>query len=283
MSQTLVLKFGGTSLGTPNRLRRAALRVRRHRREGRAVVVVVSAPGSTTDRITRWLDTSAPAAARERASGREHDRALATGEDLAAALLAAALGSVDVPALSLRGGEAGIEATGEHRAGELHRVCGEKLRTLLDAGTVPVVAGFQAVRADGETVTLGRGASDLTAVAIAGALAAECHIVTDVDGIYNADPQTTPDARRFDRMTHAALVSLAQRGGRVVHADAACHAARRGVPLRVYHFRSRLNQPPATLVSGPPARQVNSARHVACAPVPPGVAPAALPKVERSA
>jgi homoserine dehydrogenase len=257
----LVLKFGGTSLATPRRMRNAARRVRHHLRAGRRVVVVVSASGSATDSILRWhamtarVGAAAPskrprpapaahnaeAAPTDPAGARERDRALASGEDRAAALLAATLASLGVPAISLRGGEAGLAASGAHGNGALHSVHTAGLRALLSAGVVPVVAGFQATREDGETVTLGRGASDLTAVALAAALdGAECHIVTDVDGVYEADPRTRPDARRHDHLSHEALVRIVEGGARVVHPEAARHARAHGVPLRIHHFR----QPP---------------------------------------
>jgi aspartate kinase len=219
----IVLKFGGTSLGTLRRIRRAALRIRHHRRAGRGVVVVASAAGHATARILASLDElGAPGAASAAVVARERDRALATGEDRTSALLAAALGALGVPALSLRGGEAGVYGYGAHGAGELQRVRVERLCTLLAAGVVPVVAGFQAKREDGETLTLGRGASDLTAVAIAAALDAdECHIVTDVDGVYDADPRFVPDARLHNVLTHDALVRIVENGACVVHVGAA--------------------------------------------------------------
>jgi aspartate kinase len=241
-----VIKFGGTSLGTAARVRTAARRVRRLRELGRRPVVVVSATGHTTDRIldrlTDVTDGHLGGAARE------CDRALASGEELSAALVAAALNALDVPAVSLRGGEAGIRASGGFGAGVPESLDPAPLTHLLERGLVPVVAGFQGRRPDGETVTLGRGGSDISAVFLAAALGAECHIVTDVDGVYTADPRHDPAARRYDTLSHAELVGITGAGAEVVHPDAAERAARAGIELRVYSFRAPLGGGRGTLV-----------------------------------
>jgi aspartate kinase len=241
----IVIKFGGTSLGSPARIRRAARRVAAHVRRGRAAVVVVSAMGSATDRIVRLLS----AVSGGRPDGREADRALATGEDLSAALLAAALAGLGVDARSLRGGEAGIWAQGGFCGGHVEDVDPAPVRRLLAAGTVPVVSGFQGARDDGETVTLGRGGSDTSAVALAAALGVECHIVTDVPAVYDRDPRAHADARRIGEIDPLALVVLAEGGARVVHPTAARLALERGVPLRVYHHRAPLSGRGGTTVS----------------------------------
>lgn len=280
MRETIVLKFGGTSVGSAARVRIAARRVRAHVRRGRRVVVVVSAAGQATDRILAGLGrigalaapgwttaiaspgaqaTSAasasslgdappapgtpPVAMRVGAgigAAREIDRALATGEDRSAAMLAAALCGLGTRARSLRGGEAGVLVEGDFGAGRIVAVDTEPIRRLLERGVVPVVSGFQGVRADGETLTLGRGGSDTSAVAIAEALGAECHIVTDVDAVYDRDPRLDPDARPYETLDYASLVALVDAGAKVVHPAAARIAARSGVPLRVYHFRAPL-------------------------------------------
>ncbi len=245
--RALVLKFGGTSVGTPARIRGAARRVAAHVRSGRRTVVVVSAMGHATDRIVRLLSG---VAAHGRPHPREADRALATGEDLSAALFAAALTSLGVPARSLRGGEAGVRAEGGFCGGRIARVDPAPLAALLDAGVVPVVSGFQAVRDDGETVTLGRGGSDTSAVALAAALGpAECHIVTDVPAVFDRDPNLDAGARRIEEMDHLALVRLAESGAQVVHAEAARRALAHGVPLRVYGYRAPLSGRGGTVVA----------------------------------
>ena len=244
----LVLKFGGTSLGTPARMRRAARRVAAHVLRGRAVTAVVSATGHTTDRIVAWMEALGPGPDEHL---READRALATGEDLAASLFAAALWREGVRAVSLRGGEAVVVAEGSFGAGRIREVHPGRLRALLAAGVVPVVAGFQGVRRDGETVTLGRGGSDTSAVAIAAALGAACHIVTDVEAVHACDPRQDAGAPAFPHLTHAALVALAEAGARVVHPAAARLAQTMDVPLRVYSFRAPLRKPAGTRVHTP--------------------------------
>jgi len=240
----VVIKFGGTSLGTAARIRTAARRVRTLVRTGVCPVVVVSAAGQATDRVLRRLEAVGGPAA-----GRETDRALATGEDLSAALLAAALQGLGLPAVSLRGGEAGIDAEGEFGAGRPVALRPGPLRSLAAAGTVAVVSGFQGGRADGETVTLGRGGSDLTAVFLAARLgAAECLIVTDVDGVYSADPRRDATATWLPSLSHAALVELTGSGAVVVHAGAARLAAEARVPLRVLHHAAPLGRPVGTVI-----------------------------------
>lgn len=238
-AETLVVKFGGTSLGTPERIRRAARRVAALVASGRRVVAVVSAMGHTTDHILETL--GALEAGRTAAAAREVDRALATGEDLSAALLAAALHTLGVPARSLRGGEAGVRADGAFGAARVSRVDARRLRALLSRGVVPVVSGFQGERSDREVATLGHGGSDTSAVAIAAALSTPCHIVTDVDAVYDRDPRRHADARPLPRLSHGELLDLARSGAQVVAADAARLAAERGVPLRVLGYGAAPN------------------------------------------
>jgi aspartate kinase len=244
--EPIVIKFGGTSLGSPARIRRAARRVVAHVRRGRQMVVVVSAMGGATDRIVRLLS----AVSGGRPDGREADRALATGEDLSAALLATALANLGVDARSLRGGEAGVWAEGGFCGGHVEDVDPAPVRRLLASGIVPVVSGFQGARDDGETITLGRGGSDTSAVALAAALGCvECHIVTDVAAVFDRDPRAHADARRIARIDPLALVVLAEGGARIVHPTAARLALEHGVPLRVYHHRAPLSGRGGTVVS----------------------------------
>lgn len=237
MSRLIVLKFGGTSLATPARVRRAARRVRAHVRAGSRVVTVVSATGDTTDRILRRLHAVAPAVAGH--GSRESDRALATGELLSAALFAAALDAHGVEAASLSGAEAGLSAEGAFGKASLAALDARRIRGLLAHGVVPVVAGFQAARADAETVTIGRSGSDATAVFLAGMLEAEaCHIITDVDAVCDSDPRENPGARRLPQLTHAALVQITESGAEVVQCAAARLAETFGTRLYVYHFNA---------------------------------------------
>lgn len=233
----VVVKFGGTSLQTTARIRRAARRIAARVTAGTPVVAVVSARGHATDRILSDLARLG----RMGGSDRESDRALATGEDLSAAFLAAALTALGLPAVSLRGAEAGIRATGDFGRGRIESVRPRRLLALLDAGVVPVVSGFQGGRDDGETLTLGRGGSDTTAVALASALGpASCEIVTDVPAVCDRDPRRHGRVRRFKVITYSELRRLAESGAKVVHPEAARLAEEFAVPLRVYSFRSPL-------------------------------------------
>lgn len=240
MSDLLVLKFGGTSVATAARVRLAARRIAAHVRRGRRVVVVVSAAGHDTDRILARVDAVRGSHV-DIGAGREVDRALATGEDRSAALLATALWQLGVPARSLRGGEAGIRGAGPFGCGRIEEVVPGPLRQLTSRDVVPVVSGFQAARRDGETITLGRGGSDTSAVAVAAALAAPCHIVTDVSAVHDRDPRTHPDAQPLRHVTHHQLLRLVEGGAQVVHPAAARLALDAGVPLHVYHFRAPLH------------------------------------------
>ena len=209
MSAPLVVKFGGTSLGTPARIRRAAERIAALHRQGRAVVAVVSARGQTTDRILKDLERLG--AENAAAARRETDRVLADGD---------------------------------FGLGRIREVDPERLTRLLSSGIVPVVSGFQGERADHETVTLGRGGSDTSAVAIAAALgSAACDIVTDVDAVYDRDPRRDPEARPFAELTHEELLDLTISGAQVVHPEAARLAQRHAVPLRVYAYSAPVAGP----------------------------------------
>jgi aspartate kinase len=240
-STLIILKFGGASLGTPGRIRRAARRVASFRARGHDVVVVVSAIGETTDRLlalagrVATVDEAHPAGQRER----ELDRILATGEDLSAALLATAITARGRAARSLRGGEAGLIARGDHGRGELLDLALSPILDLLRAQVVPIVSGFQAIRLeDGETVTLGRGTSDLTAVFLAARLgAAECHLVKDVDGVYDVDPNRFGDARRHTSLNYRDLEAIAAES-QIVHAGAAALARESQVHLRIYGYKA---------------------------------------------
>jgi aspartate kinase len=243
---TLVLKFGGASLATGRRVRLAARRIAAHSHRGRRVVAVVSAAGRSTDAILTRAAALSGGVAR---SSRELDRALATGEDRSAALLALALESIHVRARSLRGGEAGLLARGPFGRGRIRCVVPDAILQVLDAGVVPVVSGFQAARQDGEVVTLGRGASDTTAVALAAALGAECHLVKEVAAVYDTDPRTSAGAHRLGRMNHGELVALAAAGAKVVQSEAALLARREGVLLRVYAFDAPLSGRGGTVVT----------------------------------
>lgn len=247
---TIVVKFGGTALGNSSRIRLAAKRIGELRSNGLQPVVVVSATGKTTDRLLRELRSVSRARATP-ASTRETDRALATGEALSAALLAAALSAIGIPAASVSASEAVLVAVGPYGAARLSELRPGRIAELAATGIVPVVAGFQGVRDDGELVTLGRGSSDVTAVFLATALGAdECHIVTDVNGIHEEDPRVAPASPRYPLLSFDGLVDLTGRGAQVVHPLAAASARAGAILLHVYHYRASLTQPAGTMVWG---------------------------------
>jgi aspartate kinase len=251
--RVVVLKFGGTSLGTAARVRRAARRVEAHQRRGQRPVVVVSANGRATDRL---LAKVAAVAGEGAAACRESERALATGEDLSAALLALALAARGISARSLRGCEGGLCASGAWGGGALERPQVGALLELARRGVVPVVSGFQAATAVGETITLGRGGSDTSAVALAAALGAPCHIVTDVDAVYDCDPRVDAGAQPLPELDHDALLALVEGGAQVVAPAAARLASAAGVPLYIYHHTAPFGGKGGTRVRTAPAAAV---------------------------
>lgn len=225
-----VLKFGGTSVGTtPERLRRVAEKAADARAEGCAVVAVVSARGKTTDHL---LEEAQQAGACP--PTREIDQLLATGEVQSAALLAIALNDLGVPAVSLLGSQAGISVIGAHGEGRIEDISTTRLHEILDHHAVAVVAGFQGVNARSDTVTLGRGGSDTSAVALAIALGAErCEIYTDVDGVYTADPRSVPSARTIPLISNNQMAELAFAGARILHSRSVELAGRAEMDIKV--------------------------------------------------
>ncbi|HEX7119783.1 MAG TPA: aspartate kinase [Longimicrobiales bacterium] len=228
----LVLKFGGTSVGTPERIEAVARRVVRERRAGHDLVVVVSAMGDTTDELLALAGRVS--ADPRRNHPRELDMLLTAGERIAMALLAMAIREAGVEAISFTGSQAAILTDATHTGARIVEVRATRVREALEAGRVVIVAGFQGVSPMREVTTLGRGGSDTTAVALAAALEAErCDIYTDVDGVYTADPRRVPTARRIERVDYEEILELAYSGARVLHPRAVEIAARFGVPIRV--------------------------------------------------
>ncbi len=225
----VVLKFGGTSVGTPERIHAVADRITRARQAGDRLVVVVSAMGDTTDDLIELAHKVSKAPPH-----REMDMLLTVGERISMALLSMALSDRGVQALSLTGSQSGIITDGSHRRARIHRILGDRVRAALDAGQVAIVAGFQGVSEKKEITTLGRGGSDTTAVALAAALGAErCDIFTDVDGVFSADPRKVKGARHWPRLPADLMVELAVRGAGVLHPRSVELAAQAGVKLRV--------------------------------------------------
>jgi aspartate kinase len=237
----VVQKFGGTSVADPDRLRAVADHVARTRRRGDEVVVVVSAMGKETDELIRLAEQTS-----DTQPGREMDMLLSAGERKAMALLCMALHDLGVPADSFTGSQAGIVTDTSHTRAKILKVKGDRLRSCLAAGRVPVVAGFQGVSTDNDVTTLGRGGSDTTAVALAAALGADaCEKYSDVPGVFTADPRLVTDARRLSQISFEEMLEIAATGSGVVAFRAVEFARNHGVPI---HVRSSFSWEPGTWV-----------------------------------
>lgn len=210
---TYVMKFGGTSVATPERIQNVAKRVLQEVEVGNKVVVVVSAMGKTTDHLVEMANHVST-----HPSKREMDVLLSTGEQVTTALLTMALHQFDVPAQSFTGWQAGMMTDDVASNARIEQIDCEKITTCLNEGKVAVVAGFQGIDHEGNITTLGRGGSDTTAVAIAAAIQAErCDIYTDVDGVYTSDPRFVPTARKLTELSYDEMLELAHLGAGVLH------------------------------------------------------------------
>ena len=237
----IVQKFGGTSVGSLERIAHVAAKVGSVRERGDDVVVVVSAMSGETDRLIHLAR-----GIQERPDPRELDVLLSTGEQVTIALLAMALRANGCIARSYTGHQVRIRTDSVHTKARIVHIDDQRIRSDLEAGIVVVVAGFQGVDEDGNTTTLGRGGSDTTAVALAAALgASECRIHTDVDGVYTADPRVVQEARRLEALTFEEMLELASLGAKVLQIRAVEFASKYGVPLRVL---SSFEDGPGTLI-----------------------------------
>lgn len=237
----IVQKYGGTSVGSIDRIRNVAARMKRTRDEGNQVVAVVSAMSGVTDGLIRMAKEIS-----EAPSERELDVLLATGEQQSIALVTMALQEAGVEAVSITGRQAGITTTGSHTRGRILNMDPSMMRGFLDAGKTLVVAGFQGVTPDGMIHTLGRGGSDLTAIAVAAALKADvCQILTDVDGVYTCDPRIVKNARKLPEISYDEMLEMASSGSKVMQSRSVEFAKKFGV---VFEVRSSLNDNPGTLV-----------------------------------
>jgi aspartate kinase len=237
----IVQKYGGTSVGNPERIKNVATRVARYRAAGDQVVVVVSAMSGVTDNLIKLAKEIMPLP-----SGREMDVLLATGEQTTIALTAMALHALGLKAVSLTGAQAGILTDGVHTKAKIQNITPKRVHELLNGGHVVIVAGFQGETPDGHITTLGRGGSDLTAVALAAALKADvCQIYTDVDGVYTADPRIVPGARKLAEISYDEMLELASLGAKVMQSRSVEFAKKFGV---VFEVRSSLNDNPGTIV-----------------------------------
>src|SRR2546422_3007736 len=237
----IVQKYGGTSVGNTERIKNVAARVAKYHERGDQIVVVVSAMSGVTDNLIKLAKEIMPLP-----SEREMDMLLATGEQTTIALTAMALHALGVNAVSLTGAQAGIVTDGVHTKAKIQNITPKKIHECLDAGDAVIVAGFQGQTPGGHITTLGRGGSDLTAIALAAALKADlCQIFTDVDGVYTADPRIVPGARKLDEISYDEMLELAGSGAKVMQLRSVEIAKKFGV---IFEVRSSLNDNPGTLV-----------------------------------
>jgi len=237
----IVQKYGGSSVADVERIKNVARRIAESA-GGNQIVVVVSAMGKTTDGLVSLATRIVPSP-----DPREMDMLLATGEQITIALLAMALHGLGFKARSFTGPQVGMRTDTAHTKARITRIDAERARAALDAGEIVVVAGFQGLSEVDEITTLGRGGSDLTAVALAAALKADvCEIYTDVDGVYTADPNIVPDARKLPRIAYDEMLEMASLGAKVLQARSVEFAKKYGVPV---HVRSTFKTVPGTLVT----------------------------------
>ena len=238
----IVQKYGGTSVGSIERIEAVAERVAKHHAAGDQLIVVVSAMSGETNRLLGLAGeiSNSP-------DPRELDMLVSTGEQVSMALLAMALHKRGIGAISLKGSQVAIKTDSFHSKARIKDIDATRLHTELAEGKVVIVAGFQGVDEQGETTTLGRGGSDTSAVALAAAVkAAECQIYTDVDGVYTTDPRVVDGAQRLDSITFEEMLEMASMGSKVLHLRSVEFAGKYGIPLRVL---SSFKDGPGTLIS----------------------------------
>jgi aspartate kinase len=237
----IVQKYGGTSVGTPERIMNVAKRVIATQDAGHRVVVVVSAMSGVTDgliKLAKQVSSNPPE--------REMDVLLATGEQTTIALLAMAINGLGKKAVSLTGAQAGIITDGVHTKAKIANITPKQVHDYLKKDTIVIIAGFQGETTDGRITTLGRGGSDLTAIAIAAAIKADvCQIYTDVDGVYTCDPRIVPNARKIDAISYEEMLEMASSGSKVMQSRSVEFAKKFGV---VFEVRSSFNNNPGTIV-----------------------------------
>lgn len=237
----IVQKYGGTSVGSIDRIRNVAARMKRTRDEGNQVIAVVSAMSGVTDRLIAMAKELG-----ENPSERELDVLVSTGEQQSIALVAMALHELGVDAVSITGRQAGIYTTGSHTRGRILDIDPKMMQNYLKEGKTLVVAGFQGITPEGMVHTLGRGGSDLTAIAVAAAVKADvCQILTDVDGVYTCDPRVVKNARKLPEISYDEMLEMASSGSKVMQSRSVEFAKKFGV---IFEVRSSLNDNPGTLV-----------------------------------
>jgi aspartate kinase len=242
----VVQKYGGSSVADADGIKRVAQRIVATRKAGNSVVVVVSAMGDTTDDLTELANQVSPLP-----PGRELDMLLTAGERISMALLAMAIANLGLDGRSFTGSQAGVITDSAHGKARIIDITPGRIQAALDAGAIPIVAGFQGVSQDSKDITtLGRGASDNTAVALAAALGADaCEIYTDVDGVFTADPRLVPQARRIPWISYEEMLEMAACGAKVLMLRCVEYARRYGIPI---HVRSSFSNRPGTWVSNAP-------------------------------
>ena len=237
----IVQKYGGTSVGSIERIKAVAERVAKTKKDKNEVVVIVSAMSGETDKLIGLANQIAL-----NPEGREMDLLLSSGERISAALTAMAISNLGFKSLSFTGRQVGIITDDAHTKAKIEKITGGIVKKALAKGFVPVIAGFQGVTETSEVTTLGRGGSDLTAVAVAAALKADlCEIYTDVDGVYTTDPNIVPEARKLDKISYDEMLELASLGAKVLQTRSVEFAKIYDVPVVV---RSSFNDHPGTLV-----------------------------------
>lgn len=237
----IVKKFGGSSVATPEKMFGIVDRVLRNKKEGDKIVIVVSAMGDTTDDLVALAKqiTTKP-------YGREMDMLLSTGEQQSIALMAMAFEAKGHPAMSLTGPQAGIKTTTAYNKGRILDIDPIRVNEALEEGKIVIVAGFQGYTEEGDITTLGRGGSDTTAVALAGAMNADvCEIFTDVDGVYSTDPRVAPTAIKIKEITYGEMLEMARLGAGVMQPRAVEMGSRYGVPI---HVRSTFSEDEGTMI-----------------------------------
>jgi aspartate kinase len=237
----IVMKFGGTSVADLDRIRNVAARVQKEVTAGNEVAVVVSAMAGTTNQLVGWCSSLSPMF-----DAREYDAVVATGEQVTAGLLAIALQNLGLDARSWMGWQIAVDTDGQHGKARINGIEGEELITRMQAGQIPVVAGFQGIGPDNRITTLGRGGSDTSAVALAAALKADrCDIYTDVDGIYTTDPRIVARAKKLEKITYEEMLELASVGAKVLQTRSVELAMKENVRVQVL---SSFIDAPGTLV-----------------------------------
>ena len=242
---TLIMKFGGTSVATPDRIRRAAKRIGREVANGFDVIVIVSAMSGKTNELIGWVDETS-----SMYDAREYDAVVSSGEQITAGLMALTLQEMDIPARSWMGWQVPLKTTSAHSAARIEEIGTDNINAKFGEGMrVAVVAGFQGISPEDRITTLGRGGSDTTAVAFAAAFgAARCDIYTDVDGVYTTDPRVCDKARKLDKIAFEEMLELASLGAKVLQTRSVELAMRYGVRLRVLSSFEDNDEAAGTLV-----------------------------------